>query len=156
MEQIKERNKPLLPKQDQPKTPFFLFDLDKVMAGDVKALPDGILKQTFFSEATTKKDERFDKKLKSLLDGEAKAKDVIDYLKSLSPSGVELEFISLGSFEFGTDPAESVGKMLKVFESAVKTSSDFDFVQAMLNNFLKNHQEIIVNEEKLSEILERI
>ena len=46
--------------------------------------------------------------------------------------------------------------MLKVFETAVRTSADFDFVQAMLNNFLKNHQEIIVNEPELSEILKRI
>lgn len=29
--------------------------------------------------------------------------------------------------------------MLKVFETSVRTSSEFDFVQAMLNNFLKNH-----------------
>ena len=46
--------------------------------------------------------------------------------------------------------------MLKVFETSVCTSSDFDFVQAMLNNFLKNHQEIIVNEPELAEILQRI
>jgi len=49
LEEIKERNKPVLPKKDLPKTPFFLFDLDKVMAGDSKAIPDDLLKQTFFT-----------------------------------------------------------------------------------------------------------
>ena len=44
LEQIKERNKPVLAKQDQPKAPFFLFDLDKVMAGESNAVPDDLLK----------------------------------------------------------------------------------------------------------------
>ena len=34
----------MLPKQDQPKAPFFLFDLDKVMAGESNTVPDDLLK----------------------------------------------------------------------------------------------------------------
>jgi len=44
LEEIKQRNKPTLAKQDVPKAPFFLFDLDKVMAGDSQAVPDDLLK----------------------------------------------------------------------------------------------------------------
>lgn len=53
LEEIKERNKPTLAKQDMPKAPFFLFDLDKVMAGDSQAVPDDLLKQTFFTQEKT-------------------------------------------------------------------------------------------------------
>jgi hypothetical protein len=44
LEQIKERNKPTLAKQSLPKAPFFLFDLDKVMAGDSNTVPNELLK----------------------------------------------------------------------------------------------------------------
>lgn len=115
LEQIKERNKPTLPKKDMPKAPFFLFDLDKVMAGDSKAVPDDLLKQTFFTQEKTNENKLakhgFDKKLKDRLkdfepeteDQKAQTKEaeeIVKYLKTLSPSGVELEFLSLASFDF--------------------------------------------------------
>lgn len=34
---------------------------------------------------------------------DTKAKDILEYLKTLSPSGIELEFISLASFDFELD-----------------------------------------------------
>lgn len=34
LEQIKERNKPSLPKKELPKAPFFLFDMDKALLID--------------------------------------------------------------------------------------------------------------------------
>jgi len=34
----------MLPKQDLPKSPFFLFDLDKAIAGDNNLTPDSLLK----------------------------------------------------------------------------------------------------------------
>jgi hypothetical protein len=39
LEQIKERNKPSLPKKDLPKAPFFLFDIEKVIV-DNDSTPD--------------------------------------------------------------------------------------------------------------------
>lgn len=50
MEQIKERNKAVLPKKDLPKAPFFLFDMDKVLIEN-DATPD-LLKEQFFSTKT--------------------------------------------------------------------------------------------------------
>mmetsp|Transcript_16459 Transcript_16459/g.27936 ORF Transcript_16459/g.27936 Transcript_16459/m.27936 type:complete len:496 (+) Transcript_16459:1240-2727(+) len=52
LEQIKERNKPKLPKHELPKTPFFLFDLDKVMAGEKTTMQDLLGKDSFFNDAS--------------------------------------------------------------------------------------------------------
>lgn len=43
-----------------------------------------------------------------LLDSQPSA--IIEYLKTLSPSGVELEFISLAAIEVGKDPNTMVSK----------------------------------------------
>ena len=72
LEEIKERNKPTLAKQDLPKTPFFMFDLNKVMAGEKETRPDDLLTQTFFTKDkndTENKLEKhgFTKKLKDIL-----------------------------------------------------------------------------------------
>lgn len=137
LEEIKERNKPVLPKQDMPKAPFFLFDLDKVMAGESQAVPDDLLKQTFFTQEKTTENKlakhgfqrQLRRRLKEL-DGElggepfkSKAADIIQYMKTLTPSGIELEFLSLASFEFEDqagggekllNPTELIKRMMQV------------------------------------------
>lgn len=138
LEQIKERNKPSLAKKDLPKAPFFLFDMDKVMAGDNNTTPDELLKQTFFTQDknTENKLEKhgFTKKLKKMLtEDQHITKQVIEYLKTLSPSGIELEFISLASLDFDSnkqlsDPNECLLKMLDVFEDCLTRNYDVDFV----------------------------
>jgi hypothetical protein len=51
LEQIKERNKPTLPKKDLPKSPFFLFDLDKATNLESSNFaPNNLLKATLFTE----------------------------------------------------------------------------------------------------------
>lgn len=114
LEEIKERNKPILPKKDLPKAPFFLFDLDKVMAGESNVVPDDLLKQTFFTQEKTQENKlakhgfqrQLRKKLKEVsaelgsAEFEKQAASIISYLKTLSPSGIELEFLNLASFEF--------------------------------------------------------
>jgi len=71
LEQIKERNKPLLPKRELPKAPFFLFDLDKAVAGESNTVPSELLKQTFFTkdEDTENKLQKhgFQKKLRDMV-----------------------------------------------------------------------------------------
>lgn len=50
LEQIKERNKPMLPKEDVPKVPFFLFDINKVTEEDPgEGAARDFLAETFFS-----------------------------------------------------------------------------------------------------------
>ena len=108
LEQIKERNKPSLPKKDLPKAPFFLFDMEKVLLEN-DATPD-LLKEQFFSKQADGKDKKAAgesdaKTLKTLL----KLKNpymVNEYLKSLSPSGIELEFLSLSTFDLDNKTEE--------------------------------------------------
>jgi hypothetical protein len=40
----------MLPKKALPKAPFFLFDLDKAIAGESNTVPSDLLKQTFFTK----------------------------------------------------------------------------------------------------------
>ncbi len=74
LEQIKERNKPSLPKKDLPKAPFFLFDIDKVIEEN-DATTD-LIKEQFFSKKNKAQD---DTKKKSLTD----VKDSVINLKML-------------------------------------------------------------------------
>lgn len=145
LEQIKERNKPTLAKQELPKAPFFLFDLDKVMAADSNTVPNELLKQTFFTQddkASNKLEQHgFEKKLKALLKEGATSASIMQYLKTISASGVELEFISLSSFDFDHTktleyPNQMLLQMLQVFMAEIESNRDSDFVQACLNNFL--------------------
>jgi len=65
-------------------------------------------------------------------------------LKTLTPSGIELEFISLASFDIDRtqegsalqNPNSILLKMLTILHQAINANQDSDFVQAMLNNFL--------------------
>ena len=90
-------------------------------------------------------------------------KSIFEYLKTLSPSGVELELISLASFEFEKGPNSSalqpnaiLEKMMQIFVDAVEANTDCDFVQAVLNNFLKNHYDVIVEDTDLGNMLNEI
>ena len=123
----------MLAKQDLPKTPFFMFDLDKVMAGEESTTPNDLLAQTFFTkdkEAAENKIEKhgFTKKLRSMLSETHTWKQIIDYMKTLSPSGIELELISLASFEIDTtqkdkqlqNPNQLLEQMMNVFIDAIE------------------------------------
>jgi hypothetical protein len=94
-----------------------------------------------------------------LTEDKVNSKDVIDYLKTITPSGIELEFISLATFELDSskqlnDPNACLIKMLEVFIECLTRNQDVDFVQAMLNNFLTNHHEIITQEVELVQRVE--
>jgi|TARA_B110000285_G_C14744474_1_gene432311 hypothetical protein len=90
-----------------------------------------------------------------------KFQEIIKYLKTLSPSGIEIEFISLSSFDVDkdqTDPSEklispnaTISKMMGVFEKCIEANIDCDFVQAMLNVFLKKHSDIIIEDVDLTD-----
>ena len=43
--------------------------------------------------------------------------------------------------------------MMHVLLRALDTGKDFDFLQALLNNFLKNHSDAIIEDEDLTETL---
>lgn len=85
------------------------------MTGSGERAARDFLAETFFtdfdkqrksqqSEAGSKALEKHDvkKRLRTLLKA-SQFPEVLDYLKSLSPSGVELEILSLTTFEFGQE-----------------------------------------------------
>lgn len=106
--------------------PFFLFDLDKAttLEGGTHGARN-FLTETFFSNFDEKRKAAqnamkqggaamekhgVEKKLKGFLTEETVSLDsedwwrkVLDYMKSLSPSGVELEIMNLVSFDFSAD-----------------------------------------------------
>lgn len=126
LEQIKERNRPKIAKESLPKLPFFLFDLDKAtsLEGGSRGARD-FLAETFFSSFDQKRKAAQDalkqggsamekhgveRKLKGFLsettvqaDGNDWWRKVLDYMKTLSPSGVELEVMNLVSFDFSPE-----------------------------------------------------
>ena len=50
-------------------------------------------------------------------------------------------------------PNQMIERMMKVLLKSIERSLDFDFVQALLNNFLKDHQDIIIEDEELTELM---
>ena len=58
------------------------------------------------------------RKLRDILKSKTSPKDVLAYLKSLTPSGIELEFISLASFDFKED-TNYLELMLELFHKLV-------------------------------------
>ena len=98
------------------------------MAGESNTVPDDLLKQTFFTkdknEDMNKVEKHgFNKKLRELLNQNKDWQEIITYLKGLSPSGVELEFISLATFEISEkDPNASIEKMLRILYQAISSN----------------------------------
>ena len=74
---------------------------------------------------------------------------ILDHLKSLSPSGLELEFLSLSTFDLDakSEATNCVSLMLTFFLELTRRKQDTDFIQALLNCFLKTHYDVIMNED---------
>lgn len=158
----------MLPKKDLPKSPFFMFDLDKATnLTSSNFAPDNLLKAALFTEDKKSSkhplQEQDLKKLRSLLlKPKRSPQEILDYLKTLSPSGIEIEILSLSSFDVDhlsknedadsklVSPNKILQKMMEVFEECVEASIDCDFLQAVLNVFLKKHADLIVEDQELS------
>jgi hypothetical protein len=65
--------------------------------------------------------------LKSLLKDGTDA--VMTYMKNLSPSGVELEILMLGNFDFESEeaPTEAVSKFLDILLQTIEQKRDCDY-----------------------------
>lgn len=82
---------------------------------------------------------------------------VNDYLKTLSPSGVELEFLSLSTFDLDSkDEGSLLSLMLDFFLAQITRRVDTDFTQAMLNCFLKAHYDVLLEDGQMMDKLEAI
>lgn len=70
---------------------------------------------------------------------------MLDFMKTLSPSGVELEIMNLTSFDFSAemqaDPNHYLSQFLTALLEIVRGKNDADFCQALLNCCLKTNYE---------------
>lgn len=88
--------------------PFFLFDLDKATKLEGESVARDFLKETFFTSFEQKR-AASQKEVggKAMLKNDQKTQlidllktdKVLAYLKSLSPSGVELEIMTLDNYD---------------------------------------------------------
>ncbi len=86
--------------------------------------------------------------MKKLL-GKADSNAINDYLKTLSPSGIELELLSLSTFDLDnkSEPINYISVMLDFFLEQIRRKVDTDFTQFILNCFLKTHYDAIMQED---------
>jgi len=161
-----------LAKEDLPRAPFFLFDLDKATKLEGENEARDFLAETFFSSFEQQRKEK-ENKMKSgasalLKHGDVKtnlkgllgsgdsptseqAQKVIEYMKNLTPSGVELEILTLANFDFaeGVEPSEMIGRFFAVLERRVTDKQDSEYIQALLNCTLKTHNDVILEDREL-------
>jgi len=100
-----------------------------------------------------------EQKLKGFLSGATVSSDsdwwrkALNYMKTLSPSGVELEIMGLASFDFSADMQSNsnfyIAQFLTVILECVRTRNEADFCQALLNCCLKINYEAIVQDDAL-------
>mmetsp|Transcript_19343 Transcript_19343/g.22833 ORF Transcript_19343/g.22833 Transcript_19343/m.22833 type:complete len:146 (-) Transcript_19343:53-490(-) len=85
---------------------------------------------------------------------------VVEYMKTLSPSGVELEIMGLTSFDFSEDMQADqnyyLNKFLESLLLSIRAKGDADFCQALLNCCLKTNYELITQDEQLVDQLKTI
>jgi len=75
----------------------------------------------------------------------------MEYMKGLTPSGVELEIMTLNTFTFGQDqePNAMINFFFDAILATVKDKKDADYTQALLNCMLKTHSEVILEDKEL-------
>jgi hypothetical protein len=75
----------------------------------------------------------------------------MEYMKGLTPSGVELEIMTLSTFNFGQDEEmnSSVHNFFDVLASTIAANKDADYTQALINCVLKTHNEVILEDKEL-------
>jgi U3 small nucleolar RNA-associated protein 21 len=150
---IKMRNKPKLPPKAPKAAPFFLptvsalnfqFNLgqSEPESGSKLLIPASLLNLTEFGKMLdkTRQNEDF--------------KEVIEKLKSFSPSVIDFEIKSLAPEGGGS--AQVMLQFLKVVEFMLKSNKDFELAEAYLSVFLKSHGTIVATEESLRNYLTNI
>lgn len=81
--------------------------------------------------------------------------DLVDqYLQALTPSQLDAEIRGLG-LDFGFEE-EELGLMIDYFTTALASRRSFEFLQALLNLFLKVHSEFISTSDTLAAKVQRL
>ncbi|CAI5756617.1 unnamed protein product [Candida verbasci] len=165
LDNIKQRNKPKEAVKKPEKAPFFL-QLQGEQVGDraivaengtkelekdeeinesrlLKLSNDGIKLQTFESEFTKRLRESSDLNDYS---------EFINYLVNLPPSKLDLEIRSLNTIP----PLNEITNFLRSLNFALSTKCNFEIIQSLFTMFLRNHGDIIHQNENEVELNEQI
>ena len=81
---------------------------------------------------------------------------VMEYLKGLSASGVDVQ---LSSLCMGTEDVEgkaSLSEMMRCLTAALGSNADFDVIQAYTNRFVTLHADTIIADEQLVEVAKEL
>lgn len=149
---IKKRNKPKEPLQVSEKAPFFL---PTILSSDIKFDLSDVQDSTNVPKLRSSKDFQiltiFGKMLCSTLESEENFIDVINKLKSMSPSSIDFEIQSLSAEEDNT--ILMLLQFMKVLCFMMEHKIDFELAQTYLAVFLKWHGETISETPKLRDNL---
>ncbi|KAH7352052.1 hypothetical protein KP509_19G026800 [Ceratopteris richardii] len=159
---IKMRNKPVDPPKKPEKAPFFLPSLPSLSGEPTFVKPnslenDQLSKGKEGKKAVSRKkdDSIWDSTFVRLLHSCAEAKDfdnLLQFLKGLSPSEIDMEFQMLRMLddsdvldESSLKQLKEIGLILDFLIESVKAKRDFEFIQALTGLFLKVHGETILH-----------
>jgi U3 small nucleolar RNA-associated protein 21 len=155
---IKKRNKPKEPPKKPEKAPFFL---PTKPGFETIFLPPQELNNSFINinEDTSKilHVSKFETKTKfiQLLEKGNELKDyteTIEYLKTLNPSSIDLEFISLNTNNNG----KLLKLILEMFNIYIDNNKDFELIQSYLKLFLKYHLDNIIHNPELVSMIKEL
>ncbi|XP_008391429.3 U3 small nucleolar RNA-associated protein 21 homolog isoform X2 [Malus domestica] len=162
LDTIKERNKPIEPPKKPERAPFFLPSIPS-FSGEI------LFKPTGSENEEAKGDNVEDTRIKSglapsqflqHLQSSAEMKNFsafTDYIKSLSPSTLDMELQMLRIVDDEEEELESRPELLSIellldyFIHETSCRNNFDFVQAVIKVFLKIHGETIRCQSRLQD-----
>lgn len=155
---IKKRNKPIEPPKAPETAPFFLptipsLDIEFDVSDAKNQESDSnskLLMPSNFSNLTT-----FGKMLKDTIDhDDDDFTKVIDRLKALGPSSIDLQIQSLSLDS--TCSVDIMIQFMKMIKHMMNSNQDFELSQSYLGLFLKTHGMAIQNEPRLWKYLEKL
>ena len=156
LEVIKARNKPKEVVSKPQNAPFFLPTISNVEGkihfnlADEQDQEKADEKKQIFEENFTK----FGQKLWDTSDLNEHFNHLINELKGLGPSAIDMEVVALSPEGGGSIPL--MCKFLKLLQICMEAHRDFEAVQAYLGLFLKHHSETVMENEDLIEALEEL
>ncbi|KAK3221191.1 hypothetical protein Dsin_008216 [Dipteronia sinensis] len=162
---IKVRNKPVEPPKKPEKAPFFLPSVPS-LSGEILFKPSDATKEKDIKIDEVENKSKFDmstSQFVQLLQSSAEFKNFAaftDYIKSLSPSTLDMELRMLQIIDDDDDDDQEFDKrpefisielLLDYFIHEISCRNNFEFLQAVIRLFLKIHGETIRCHTKLQE-----
>lgn len=135
-EEIKRRNKPKKEVKKDLEAPFFLPTTKEV---DPKLIIEP-MDDSSEHEKHLLDPSQLEGSLQDLLHNSEKHEAVFHFLKSLSPSAIDMQIRAIGFFEVEeTETIQTLALMLDFLEARLNLPGDFEFIESLLHLFLKVH-----------------